>query len=241
MRSKLLLLSSIAALAVGCGASSIGPRDTARTADTKSASSADDSDLASGELETDQPFDEKKSLSPFAHKNVGDFSVHRFSGSFAKKALTLTEEVRAKKGNLIVIDYTLDDGSQKTTLRVTHDIASDRVLRVREVKEGQEIPAKTAAYEAMIEKTIFVPDSNDALLASERGTCLVAGQETDCDKARYRVSVGEQAYELSVNRSVDGVDLSGEVTAKDGKIIYKAELVESGKAAGDEASFASRK
>ena len=114
-------------------------------------------------------------------------------------------------------------------------------MRVREVKKGEEIPSKTEAYEAMIEKTIFVPDSNDALLASERGTCLVAGQEQDCDKSRYQVSVGEQAYELSVNRSVDGADLSGEVTGKDGKIIYKAELVESGKGGGDAASVASRK
>ncbi len=241
MRSKLLLLSSIAAFAIGCGANAIGPRDTALTADVKSSDDEDKSELATSEFEPDSPFEESESLSPFAHKGVGDYTVHRFSGSFTKQALSLTEEVRAKKGSLIVIDYTLDDGKSEKTLRVTHDIASDRVLRVREVKDGAEVASSTAAYEAMISRTLFVPDSNDAVIEAGNGTCLVAGKAQDCKKTRYRVSVGDETHELAVSRSVDGKDLSGEVITKDGKIIYKAELVESAAGSDDTSSFASRK
>ncbi|MEZ4225757.1 MAG: hypothetical protein R3B13_32695 [Polyangiaceae bacterium] len=241
MRSKLLLIPSIAALAIGCGATSTGPRDVASAPSAKQASKADDAELLMDELETDSPYEEHKALSPFAQKAVGDFAIHRFSGSFAKQALTLTEEVRAKKGSLIVIDYTLADGKQKTTLRVTHDIGSDRVLRVKEIKDGKETDSSAAAYEAMIERTMFVPDSNDSLVASERATCVVSGQEQDCEKTIYQVSVGDKEAHFLVDRGLDGTDLSGEVIGKDGKIIYKAELVEQGKGGNDAASFASRK
>jgi hypothetical protein len=168
---------------------------------------------------------------PLAERQVGDFFVHRFSGSFAKEPMTLTEEVVARAGGLIIVEYTLEQGKRKQELRVTHDAATERVLRVREIRGGQEIAAKIEDFEEMLEKTAFFTDSNDKLLASENTTCLVSGEEVDCEKTTYAVAIGDKQATMSVTKSasVPGRDLAGEIVDKDGKVIYRAELVDMGR------------
>jgi hypothetical protein len=165
-------------------------------------------------------------VAPLAQRKVGDLSVHRFSGSFTKTPLTLSEEVTARAGSLIVIEYTLEQGAQRTKLRVTHDVNTDRVLRVREIQGKKELPSSIEAYDAMIAKTMFVPDENDGQVAKTSATCMIGEQAVDCEKIDYRVSVdGEQAT-FTVTRGSDGRDISGEIASSDGKILYRADTVE---------------
>src|SRR5262245_20802719 len=63
--------------------------------------------------------------SPMDKRQVGDIAVRRFTGAFTKAPLTLTEEVTARAGNLVVVDYTLDEGKKQQKLRVTHEIGTD--------------------------------------------------------------------------------------------------------------------
>src|SRR3954454_9622928 len=42
-------------------------------------------------------------------RKMGDFRVHRFSGSYRKSPLTLTEEVIARENGLWLIDYTFEE------------------------------------------------------------------------------------------------------------------------------------
>ncbi len=114
-----------------------------------------------------------------------------------------------------------------TRLRVTHDIGSDRVLRVREVRGKKELPSSTAAFEKLMAKTTFAPDDNEAEIAKEKATCLIGSEPIECEKTAYRVKVGDKTATFSVARSSDGRDVSGEISAEDGAIIYKAELIES--------------
>ncbi|MBX3125245.1 MAG: hypothetical protein KF718_00930 [Polyangiaceae bacterium] len=232
MKAQLSTLCSLAALAMGCGATGV---PTPQIADLDSPTAKQSARGADSFVPSDAIYSEDepvaKGPTPFAQREVGDYVVHRFSGSFNKSPMVLTESVIAKRGALIIIDYTLEEGSRATRLRVTHDIDTDKVLRVREMQGNRELAATEAQYEALIAKTVFAPDSNDALVASEAGTCLIGQEEVDCEKVRYSVTVNEQAAELTVARSasLEGRDLSGEITTKDGKIVYKAELVERGK------------
>src|SRR5882757_2464760 len=67
---------------------------------------------------------------PAPPRKVGDFYVHRFSGSYEKSPLTLTEEIVAQEEGLWVIDYTLEQPSSTTRLRVRLNPTTDSVVRV---------------------------------------------------------------------------------------------------------------
>jgi uncharacterized protein YceK len=168
---------------------------------------------------------------PLLDRKVGDFFVHRFSGSFAAEPITLTEEVIARGGALVVIDYTFEQGKTSRRLRVTHDAATDRVLRVREMAGDREIPAVVEDLEEMLAKTAFAPDANEQEIDSEKTTCLVGPHEIDCKKRSYRVAIGERTATLTVTESgaIPGRDVGGEIVDQSGKIIYRAEIIDMGR------------
>jgi hypothetical protein len=175
---------------------------------------------------------EQAEVAPSDPRQVGDYAVHRFSGSYEKAPLTLTEEIVAQEAGLWVIDYTFQQPSSTTKLRVRLDPKSDSVVRVSRLDvNGKETKAPLSLYEKLIDRTSFSADSNDGELASEHGTCAVGPNEFDCETKSYKVKVGEQDATLSVahSDSVPG-DVSGDITASDGTLIYRSELVEIGKA-----------
>jgi hypothetical protein len=91
-----------------------------------------------------------------------------------------------------------------------------------------ESPAKLEDYEALMARTVFTADVNDGLVSSNAQTCLVGEDALDCDSKTYKVWVGEAPATLAVMHSAtySDRDVSGEITTDDGKLIYRAELVE---------------
>ncbi|HEU5073893.1 MAG TPA: hypothetical protein VFU02_06965, partial [Polyangiaceae bacterium] len=71
-----------------------------------------------------------------APRRVGDYFVHRFSGSFRQGPLTLIERVVAERDGTLIVDYTLEDGATDKTLRVTLDRKTDAPLSVVELTEA---------------------------------------------------------------------------------------------------------
>ena len=53
-----------------------------------------------------------------AARKPGDFVVYRFSGTFRKEPVVLTQRVVAREGSVVVIDATLEEGTKKQTLRL---------------------------------------------------------------------------------------------------------------------------
>jgi len=234
MRKHILALFTLP-LVAACGTSGVPHPTTLDDFDVEVAG-AKPTQKTALRLDDDSPFiDEMPSAedtlqatsSQFAGKQVGDRTVHRFSGAFSKTNLILTQDVVARAGSLIVVDYQLEDGGTATKLRVTHDIGSDRVLRVREMRGKKELPSTSAAFEKLMSRTSFVPDDNEAEIAKEKGTCLVGSDPVECEKTAYRVKVGDKTATFFVARTSDGRDLSGEIAGEDGRILYKAELIES--------------
>src|SRR5450755_1120160 len=78
-------------------------------------------------------------VAPADPRKVGDFYVHRFSGSYEKSPLTLTEEIVAQEDGLWVIDYTFEKPQATTKLRVRLDPKTDSVVRVSKLDGTNEL------------------------------------------------------------------------------------------------------
>jgi hypothetical protein len=160
-------------------------------------------------------------------RRIGDVWVHRFSGTYRNSALTLREEVVGQKDGQLLVDFILDEEGKETHLRVTMALPSEHIVTVAKVVGGAVIPVAMTEFDAMMEKTTFAPDQNAGRLAASSETCLVGKEELDCDISEYKVLLGEQEGTLRVLRNEElKRDISGEIAAVDGTILYKAELLE---------------
>jgi hypothetical protein len=173
----------------------------------------------------------KPELQPSASaptRHVGDFFVHRFSGSFAADPLTLTEEVAAREDSAWVVDFSLTQDEKVERLRVRFDVVSGQAVSAARMDGTRETPAKLADYEALMARTVYAADVNDGLVSSNDQTCLVGSDELDCETKTYKVWIGDRSATLAVVRSNTFADrdVSGEITTDDGKLVYRAELVE---------------
>jgi hypothetical protein len=165
---------------------------------------------------------------PTPERRVGDFFVHRFSGSFAADPLTLTEEVVAREEQGWVVDFALSQNDQVERLRVRFDAATGEPRSAARFDGSSEAPAKLADYEALLARTIYAADVNDGLVSKSDQTCLIGSDELDCETKTYKVWVGDAPATLSVvhAKSLADRDVSGEITTEDGRLIYRAELLE---------------
>jgi hypothetical protein len=159
-------------------------------------------------------------------RQVGDLVVHRFSGSFRRTPLLLTEEVVAKDGEHWVVEVTLEDGATTSRFRVHMDDEGD-VTRAARLDGTREVQSSLSEYHASIDATVFAADANDGLFQSEQSTCLLGSRELECEVKSYRVRVGAEAATLKVSGSSElpGRDLSGEIVTADGRTLYRSELL----------------
>lgn len=179
-------------------------------------------------------------LAPVADaRKPGDFVVHRFSGAFRKTPLRLTEKVVAVEGSLVTVELTLAAETKKidpndgTRLRVLFDRtpgATREVAKVTRLVGDREEPGTLEDYEKLMAETIVVPDRNDDTIGSEVVTAQVGEHAIDCKKTSYKVAIGKKTGVLST-LTADGFawgDVGGEIKTDDGKLLYRAEVVEAG-------------
>ncbi|HVU00635.1 MAG TPA: hypothetical protein VHE30_02750 [Polyangiaceae bacterium] len=162
-------------------------------------------------------------------RKLGDFHVYEYR-SASGKPLSLTEQVVAREGSdILVVDFVLQEGDQMSALRVRMR-GADEVLKVSRITAEGEADATKEDYEALMQRTAFVPDSNDELIGTEHTSCMVGTEQVDCDVTSYQVTVGKKQAKLSITRSanVPGRDIGGDVVTADGKVLYSARLVERG-------------
>jgi len=236
MLRHVLTLASITLLVSACGATAkvaphsaaLAPKATAKAPKksttavaTKAPEKTDDADAEKAEAH--------EAPATLARK-LGDFHVYQYAGAFSKEPVTLTEQVVAQEeGSVLVVDFVLEEGSTMSALRVRMKPDNDVVAVSRITDEG-EVPATVAEYDALMQKTRFVPDSNDEVLGTERTSCLVGDEQVDCDVTRYHVTYGHKHAILTITTSakVPGRDIGGDVVGEDGKVLYTARLVERG-------------
>jgi hypothetical protein len=129
------------------------------------------------------------------------------------------------------VDFALSQNDAVERIRVRFDAETGAPLSAARLDGVTETPAKLSDYEALLSRTVYAADVNDGLLSHNEQTCLIGADELDCEAKTYKVWVGEDPAILSVvhsNRFADR-DVSGEITTEDGKLIYRAELLEARK------------
>lgn len=218
-------------------AKSEAPKAEAETAkddaDAKPADAAKADEKAESKADAlaDKASDEKVAQAPWA---TGDFVVYRFSGSFLKAPVTLTEKVVSRQGDAFVLDVTYDDGSAKEAFRAHMKGDSPmhgEVVSVARMVKGVEKAAPLSLYDEVLGRVALVADQNEAQLGSEKVKLPVAGHGTlACERSTYRVKVGKQTATMRTTESDAFAwgEIGAEITGANGKVIYKAEIVDAG-------------
>lgn len=241
MNRILFPLAIASILATGCASAPLAAR-TATSAHAKKAttrqlaSTATEGASADASPEATSKQEAAVDASPAADttaRKPGDFVVYRFSGSFRKAPLTLTQRVLDRSGSILTIDVKAESGDDRHELRVKLNDAADaknEVLSVSRLEGGVEKPASIDAYDALMAEATLAADQNEAFLGAEDVLVDISGAPLPCHKASYRVRIGKKQatlYTLSSDGFAWG-DIGGEITAAGGKVLYRAELVEVG-------------
>jgi hypothetical protein len=250
MNRILLTLATASIFVVGCGKAALDQEALAPTpalaakADAKAAEAkpAEDAAKADADAKADVGTAEALAAAPApAARMPGDFVVYRFSGSFRKTPLTLSEKVVARAGSIVTIDLSLKEGDAKEELRVKIDEASpshNEVMSVARLEGGVEKAATLEAYERLMTRTTLSADQNEALVGTADVTVDVGGAAVPAKQTTYRVRVGKKKATLKTLESQTFAwgDVGGEITGANGKVLYKAEVIEAGR--GDAAKAA---
>jgi hypothetical protein len=248
MRSTSLLPLLVLALTAGCARAS----RPAGTADTFAATVH--GPIRATAHRTVTPSDRGLAAAPpIELRRAGDYVVHRISGSFRRTPLRLTQKVISVDRGLVTVEVILasdsaprsakndSDAEGGARLRVVFDRtpgAQREVAKVTRLIGDREEPGTLEDYELLMAETVMVPDRNEDLIGTEVVSAKVGDRAVDCKKTSYRVAIGKKTGVLSTLTSEGFAwgDVGGEIRADDGKILYRAEVVESGSRATATAS-----
>jgi hypothetical protein len=222
---------AVAVLAAACSTAQSAPPSSPRASQPESEDAVAAVRPAAVEPEEVVLEDDTETEAPGPRPSAqpGQLFVQRFSGTFHKSPLMLEEKVVAWEDDVLVTDWTLDDGGRKAALRVrTRPSEAGAVVSVTRLAGEEERAASIADFEQMLERTAFAADTNEGLIDATEATCLVGGRERTCKKATYKVTIGDAEATLSVLSSDDlpGRDVAGEIVGSDGQVLYRAEIVE---------------
>jgi len=219
--NRILLPALVSMLAVGCGKAAVR---THAQAPEKHPQIEAPSPLAKAAEEAvdETPTNPKP-------REVGDYVVYRFSGSFKKAPVTLTERVVAREKEAVTIDFILEDGQKKQELRVRTSEAGD-VLSVSRIEKGKLVPSTVDEYEDLMSKTMLTADDNEGLVGTEDITVELGGDALPAKSTTFRVKIGEKSATLRtvVSEKFPWGDVVGEIAAEDGQVLYRAEVVSVG-------------
>ena len=201
----------------------------AETTDKADATAADPGKTAT--LDSEKAAPAKLTVAPWG---AGDFVVYRFTGSFHKTAVTLTEKVIARQGDAFTLDVTYDDGKTKDAFRAHMKGDSPmraEVVSVARMVKGVEKAAPISLYDEVFARVALATDQNEAQLGTESVKLAVAGHATmACERATYRVKVGKETATMKTTESDAFAwgDVAAEITTAKGTLLYKAEVVDAG-------------
>lgn len=232
MKRILLTATALSALTFGCGHTLMQPSaDSAKTGvDATEATDQGDGDRKSSKGDQDEPG------AVAEERQIGDFIVYRFSGSYRDRPIVLTQRVVGRENTTLVLDVTFDDGASAKHFRLeVHDEPgqANHIVSVARVIGDQEKPMEVEAYEQLMAKTVMPIEANEAVIDREVATVRIGSDAMACKKTTYRVlSQGGSATMTTFEspRFAWG-DLGGEVLSSKGQLLYKAAVVEVGGAA----------
>ncbi len=222
--NRILLPALVSLLAMGCGKAAVR---------TQAAAPEKPAPIVAEQKEAVAAAEATKEAATEERREVGDYVVYRFSGSYQSAPVTLTERVVAREKDTLVLDFILEEGKTQNELRVRlSDAPGTRgdVLSVSRIEKGKLVPVEIAEYEALMAKTMVVADENEASLGSEHVVAVMGKEMLPAERTSFRVKIGDKKATLTtvVSTKFPWGDLSGEIAADDGSVIYRAEVVNVG-------------
>jgi hypothetical protein len=165
---------------------------------------------------------------------VGDYIIRRFTLRSRTSPTIITERVIAVKEKSYLLEVTRESGTDSRSIRV--EIGSEpanrgEVLSVVAIRGGKEFAMGRAAYQAIMRDTVFTADENEGAIDSAKVKLDVQGHALDGTETRFRVKVRGKAgtmRTIELENSPWG-EVGGEVTAADGSVLYRAEVVDVGR------------
>ena len=161
---------------------------------------------------------------------AGDYLVREITT--ANKTLVMTERVLSKDGAVAVLEVSFKVGNKADTyrVRVEETAAGEQTTDVTKVVAGAEHAFGVPAYEALLQKTVPAVQSNDGMLDAEPVVVDVAGKQVAATHTEYKVMIGGKPATMSVIENKAFGDMGGEIATADGKVVYRARILEIGSA-----------
>ena len=173
---------------------------------------------------------------PIALRQPGDFVVYRFTGSYRKEPVTLTQRVIDRQFDVLLVDVIIEDGKKTQRLRLRVDDAvkgGGELLSVAQLDGNVQKPFGVAAFEKLMGELVLGADENQGVIDTRPITMHLPNGEIACTRTSYKVRVGKRdavMRTIAAEKFAWG-DVGGEITTLDGKVLYKAEIVDIGGAA----------
>jgi hypothetical protein len=161
--------------------------------------------------------------------------VYRFSGRYRTAPLLLTERVVEASSTAFVVDLTLEDGAYKRTARARYGGATGahrELVSAFLVDADRQRQLTPGAFDAWMSNTELSADNQSGAIASSGTTVAIGGRKMDCTQTTYHVSVDgrEATLKTLTSATFPWGDVGREITTKDGKVLYRAEVVDAGSA-----------
>jgi len=176
-------------------------------------------------------------------RRVGDYVTFAFSGAYRKAPLKLTQRVVARDEASITIDYTFAEAQKSQTLRVSFSSSPKTHGEIVEVAtldaKGAATATTRAVFESKLAETAAMTDQNEALIDERSITVRVGQTDVPAKTSTYKVRIGQKSgtLETTASEAFAWGDLGGKITTADGKVFFKAELVDAGGPASARASL----
>jgi hypothetical protein len=226
-----MLLSSLSLLSMGCAAVVMQPRVAAEPPVEASARAVDPL------LDVVRPAgpDAAGSVSRGHFQDVGDFVAYRVSGSYREVPVTITQKVVERSEGRLIVDLTIAEDGEQLRLRLRLDdrpYRQGQLLSVARLAGEVQLPFGVAAYDRLMSELVLSPDDLEAPIGSTGVLVDVGGVPIPAVRTSYHVRVGAHAAVMSTlaSRSLGWGRLGGEIVSADGKLLYKAEIVDLGRA-----------
>lgn len=229
MKSTLLTVASLSIFAVGCGHSLMQPKMAPPEA-VEAAAVEQPVDVIGSDGGGNTQANHHRPL-----QHPGDYVVHRFSGSYRDGPITMTQRVVSRATGDLIIDVTIDDGKMEQTLRLRIDdteVAGGELISVAKLDGKVQLPFGVARYEQLIDEITLSADENLNVIGSTGLIVDVGPSQLACTKTAYQVVVGgdEAVMETLSSEGFAWGDVGGQISTPDGKILYKAEILDVGDA-----------
>lgn len=170
---------------------------------------------------------------PSRMREPGDFVVYRFSGSYRESPVTLTQQVVSREHGYLIVDVTVDERGARQLLRLRIAEGGERkgeLVSVARLEGKVQVPFGVAAYGQLMNEIVLSADENAGLVDATTMLVNVDGDDLYCDVTAYRVRVGAHEAVMTTVSSEEFKwgHVGGEIATSDGKLLYKAEIVDIG-------------